>query len=473
MPAHYDGRVSQAVVREVQPLRRTRRDLVRIGRLVAAYVVIRLVGVWLLGAAALIPKDSPAITPESPQTTVPASDPTTYDKLGLWDGGWYVEIAENGYPDELVMVSPQQDESAPLAFPPLYPMLMRLLHLAGMPALSAGLLITAIAGVAALVGVYAVARDLVPPRAAALTALLWAAGPMTIVLSMAYSEALFIALAAWAIWLVRRGWWLTAGALALLSGLTRSTGLAVGVAVAVAAFAAWRSARPGGVSVRERGLKPARDGEPLSRGATGGDAGDGSRPDGGPRPDGGAVGPAARWRLVAASVLGLLGVPLWWAYVAIVSGRVDGWFAAQEFFWGSRFDFGESVVVSGWRMLTFQGSFPPLVRGVYTASALAMLAAGTLLVLLLAEAWRRRRDVTAGWWPVAAYAVVLVLLAVGSAGFPQSKIRFLVPMFPLLLLPGRALARSSTAAQAAVIGAAALVSGWFGGFMLSVWTYAI
>lgn len=404
--------MSSSAARPVRPLTCSRRDLVRIGWLVAAYVAIRAVGVLILHAGVHAGRGE-----QRPGATL--------DELGSWDGDWYARIAVDGYPDELSLVSVRDDTSGALVFPPLYPMLMRVLHLAGLTADAAGLLITSIAGIAAVVGVYAVARDLVGTRASMTAALLWSAGPMTVVLSMVYSEALFVALAAWAIWLARRGWWLTAGLLALLSGLTRSTGLATGAAVAVAALLAWRTA-------------------------------------------------SSRWRPVTGAVLAVIGVPLWWLYVAIVGGRLDGWFAIQEFFWGSRFDYGRSVLVNAWQVVTFGADYPSVARVVYGLSAAAMVSAVLLLGFLLAAALRRNVGRSArAWWPVAAYAVVLVVLAAGSAGFTASKIRFLVPMFPLLLLPARRLAELGRPARFAIVGGAVVASGWIGSFMLTVWPYAI
>ena len=68
---------------------------------------------------------------------------------------------------------------------------------------------------------------------------------------------------------------------------------------------------------------------------------------------------------------------------------------------------------------------------------------------------------------------LLVVLAAGSAGFTASKIRFLVPMFPLLLLPARRLAELGRPARFAIVGGAVVASGWIGSFMLTVWPYAI
>lgn len=393
--------------------------------LVTAYAVIRLLHLWLLWQGLDIDSGRADETP------------SLYDKLGAWDGGWYVLIAEDGYPNELSLVSVRDDSSAPLAFPPLYPMMMRALGLFGMPALAAGLLLSALAGVAAVIGVYAVARDLLSQRAAWITAALWAAGPMTIVLTMAYSEALFVALAAWALWFAQRTWWLTAGLLGILAGLTRTNGLAVGVALVVAAALALRADR----ARRAAGAGPTDE-------------------------------PVQRWRPIVGAALAVLGVPLWWLYVAIVGGRIDAWFATQELFWGSRFDFGASVLQNGWRMLTFDGRFDPMTRIVYTLSFFVMVIAVALLVALVMHAWRGRPQ-TLAWWPVVTYAAILVVLAAGSAGFPHSKLRFLIPMFPLLLLPAARLACRGRTAQGAVVVVLAVATGWLGAYLLTVWPYAI
>ena len=69
-----------------------------------------------------------------------------------------------------------------------------------------------------------------------LLAVLWSVVPVAVVTSMAYSEALFTALAAWAVLATLRRRWLLAGLLAALAGLTRPVGVAVVAAVAVPAL---------------------------------------------------------------------------------------------------------------------------------------------------------------------------------------------------------------------------------------------
>lgn len=458
--------------------------------LVVAYAAIRLLHLWLLSQGLGVESSSGG--------DIGAEEPSLLDKLGGWDGGWYTDLAANGYPDHLSLLTARDDSTASLAFPPLYPLLMRGLGLVGMTPLAAGVLLSTLAGVVAVIGVYAVARDLLSRRAAWLAASLWAAGPMTIVLTMVYSEALFVALAAWALWFAQRDWWITAGVLGLLAGLTRTNGLAVGAAIAVAAGVALYVGRRQ-LSEGRRGPAVATADEPAvaigarsvidegseSAASVGGATAD--RPtaltDGQSDSAAGAAyadGPArSGWRPVVGACLAVVGVPLWWLYVAIVGGRIDAWFATQDFFWGSRFDFGASVLENGWRMLTFDGRFDPMTRFVYTLSFFAMITAGALLVALLVRIWRSRPGGGIGsdrayvWWPVAAYAGVLVVLAVGSAGFPHSKLRFLIPMFPLLLLPAARLAGLPRAARITVLAVFAVATGWLGAYMLTVWPYAI
>ena len=64
-------------------------------------------------------------------------------------------------------------------------------------------------------------------RAGICLAVLWAALPVGIVQSMAYSESLFTALAAWSLWAVLDRRWVLAGVLASCAGLTRPVGAAV------------------------------------------------------------------------------------------------------------------------------------------------------------------------------------------------------------------------------------------------------
>ena len=78
---------------------------------------------------------------------------------------------------------------------------------------------------------------------------LWAVLPHSLVLTMAYTEPLLTAFAAWALYALLRGRWGWAGGLAVLAGLTRPTGIAVAAAV-VGCAAAPELPRDGAAAAR-------------------------------------------------------------------------------------------------------------------------------------------------------------------------------------------------------------------------------
>ncbi|MEU9107476.1 glycosyltransferase family 39 protein [Streptomyces xanthophaeus] len=301
-----------------------------------------------------------------------------------WDSSWYLGIAADGYgrtvmsAEPLTGTGPVQSDAA---FFPLYPLLIRLVTtlLPGGP-VPAALLVAWVSAAAAAVGVYLIGERLYGPRAGVLLVGLWAALPHSVVLTLAYTEALLTALAAWALYALVRGRWLWAAGLAVLAGLTRPTGIAVAAAVCAAALQA---------------LLGRRDRAP------------------------------GVW---AAALLAPAG---WAAYVLAVGvpmrDPLGGYFTVQER-WGSRFDFGAGALRTAERVLT--GGHVPLAT---TVTVALLAAAGLLAVLLLLD----RTPL-----PLLAYTGVLLLMAFGGAGYFESKPRFLLPAFPLLLPLAAAMARA-------------------------------
>jgi hypothetical protein len=55
----------------------------------------------------------------------------------------------------------------------------------------------------------------------------------------------------------------------------------------------------------------------------------------------------------------------------------------------------------------------------------------------------------------------------------NAKLRLLLPAFVLLLPVASGLARRRPGTAVAVVVAAALASGWFGGYALTIWRYGI
>jgi mannosyltransferase PIG-V len=166
-----------------------------------------------------------------------------------WDACWYSKIATFGYEPTELSVN----------FWPLLPVLMgvvaRLLSVG--PAL-AGLVVSGIAYVAAVVGLYRlVGRDVDEPTARR-TTLLLTIFPSAFFLFAPFTEALFLALAVWTIAFARERRWLAAGIVGFLAALTRIQGvflvLPVGwEALAAAGVLGWRprsDLRPPAIQVR-------------------------------------------------------------------------------------------------------------------------------------------------------------------------------------------------------------------------------
>ena len=154
---------------------------------------------------------------------------------GRWDSLWYTDIAAHGYHwagYQATAHTRGAGAHSHLAFFPLLPWLERGLHtLTGLSYADAGLLVSALASLVAALGVFAVGERIAGRRAATLLVLLWAALPIGVLESMAYTESLFTALAAWCLYAVLRRSWLTAGLLAAFAGVTRPSAAAVIAAV--------------------------------------------------------------------------------------------------------------------------------------------------------------------------------------------------------------------------------------------------
>jgi len=168
----------------------------------------------------------------------------TFDRLGLtregpawlddlvapaarWDAVWFLSIARDGY------------DEARAAFFPLYPALV-----AATGATVVGAIV--VSGVAAVAGLTVVHRlvalDFGEP-AARLTVVLLAFCPTAFFLSAVYSESLYLALSAGALYAARTRQWLWAGAVGALAATTRSAGLVLLVPLLLMA---WRARREDG-----------------------------------------------------------------------------------------------------------------------------------------------------------------------------------------------------------------------------------
>jgi hypothetical protein len=150
-----------------------------------------------------------------------------------WDAQWYRRIAQDGY--GYIATTPDGRTLSDYAFFPLYPYLERWVHkFTSLSYINSGLLISAISSVIAALGIYLVIERTIGSKIAFYTVILWAALPIAAVQTLAYSESLFTALAAWGLYYALKRQWIAAGLFAFFAGLTRPTSIAIILAVMVA-----------------------------------------------------------------------------------------------------------------------------------------------------------------------------------------------------------------------------------------------
>ncbi|MBB5910932.1 hypothetical protein [Actinoalloteichus hymeniacidonis] len=330
-----------------------------------------------------------------------------------WDGQWYLSIAEHGYANvspELYDAFGQRTEDTATAFFPGYPGLIRLLAaLPGGEHVASALLISLVSGVALAYALMRLAAAAGGDRRTGLILIaLFTCTPLSISLSMAYSEALFCALAAWALVGVVERRWLLAGFCCAAAGLVRPTAAALILIVGIAALTAVLHRRDG-------------------------------------------------WRPWAAGLLAPLGMLGYLGWVGLRTGSVTGWFDVQEAGWGSQFDGGAATL-----RFTIQ----------VLADGSSVLEVGTVALLLAAivaivASIRMRLP-----WPLVGYGIAVFIMDIGSNGLMNSKARLLLPAFTLLLPVAISLARRRPSTALSVVATVALAGSWFGAYALVAWPYA-
>lgn len=154
-----------------------------------------------------------------------------------WDACWYMKVATYGY----------EPGERSVAFFPLFPASVRLVGtVTALPLPVAGLLVAAVAYVAAMVGVLRLVVASHGPTIARRTVLLISVFPAAFFLLAPFTEALFLAAAAWTLVFAGQRRWLFTAACATLAGLTRAQGVLLVLPIAWLAFLAARDARAAG-----------------------------------------------------------------------------------------------------------------------------------------------------------------------------------------------------------------------------------
>ncbi|MES9522702.1 hypothetical protein [Streptomyces capoamus] len=334
-----------------------------------------------------------------------------------WDSLWYARVAGPGYGYEVRL--PNGDVHSDLAFFPLLPWLERLGHaLAPLSYADAGFLVSLSASLAAAAGIFAVAERVHGPRVGRYAVLLWAVLPVGIVQSMAYSESLFTALAAWSLYAVLTGRWVGAGVLAALAGLTRPVGVAVVAAVWTAGVVSF---------VRERGTRHTPGAHHRER--------------------------TPVWSRALGMLLAPLGAAGYVLWVGHRTGRGPLGYLDVQAGWRNGFDGGYAFARFVADKFT---SFPSALAG------LGLIAGVALLIWLYVTGVRARQPLT-----LLVYTGVVLALALCASSYFGSKPRLLMPAFPVLLPLAGALARLRAPRSALVTTGLAVAAAVYGAFWLN------
>jgi len=162
--------------------------------------------------------------------------------LTRWDGVWFLRAVQSGYPSHLPMVDGHVAAN-PIAFFPMFPLLVRAGAATGLPAGVVALLLSGITGLTAVWAVGLVARRLAGDAAGARAALLFAVFPGTFAFSFPYSEGIVITAVAFGLLaLLDQRWWL-AGLLGAVATAASPVALVFVVSCAWSAGSAIRRER--------------------------------------------------------------------------------------------------------------------------------------------------------------------------------------------------------------------------------------
>jgi hypothetical protein len=337
--------------------------------------------------------------------------------LTIWDAQLYARVIKHGYPSSITVHRGTLTSGTEFAFPPIYPALCWALTRLGFTVQASEITVAMIGAVALSVVAYRLALLLYDTRRTAVIAsVLIGALPMSVVLQMGYAESVFAALAAGATLCAFRGRWGFAAVLAFIAGLTRPIGYIASIPLL---FIAWR-----------------RSSQITSEAAR-----------------------AERMRGVAASAAGLSSTAVYLIFIAIRSGKINGWFTVEERGWGTHFDGGRSFVHFASSVL-----HDPSRLGAPAFPVLAIMVGFVLVVVILA---------TRESLPFFAIGAATLITVFGSTNFWHSRPRLLLAAAILVVPMAGLLNRVNSRALAPLLGTACLASFWFGAYMVTTWPYAI
>jgi Mannosyltransferase (PIG-V) len=309
-------------------------------------------------------------------------------ELANWDGAWYRELANRGYPEHVV------HGYSTLGFFPGYPLvtwvlarpLLPIMYLSLSAITAAGVIVAGIGGLVAAILVQRLATEWWGPRIGVRAALLFCLFPGSVVFSMVYAEGLLIPLAAGCVLALQHRRWALAG---ILAGVATATEPEALILVLVCTVSAARE-------LHRRGPADPR-----------------------------------RWRSLLAPALSLTGVAAVGAFLWSWTGTPFASMIAQRDGWNERTD--PLALVHLVRSLGHEISFGHFDHPTINLNLVAGVLGAILLIILLVLLARCWREVSleALVWTLG----ISFLMVTSEYTWPNP--RMLITAFPAVMVPAR------------------------------------
>jgi len=351
--------------------------------LVGTRVPMLLVGYVAVGAFGYVSKDLPLRHFDNELLNLPVR----------WDAGWYLQIVTDGYRYASSDPSVQQN----IVFFPAFPLLVRLVgrlfggHMVGF--VSAGMVVSLAAFFAALLYLYAFARDYLDDERARYALWLIASYPFALFFGAIYTESLFLLAAVAAFYHLTRAQFGLAMLWGLLAGLTKPNGALLSIPLAMIAMSSY---------LRPAAAHRVRRFDPLA--------------DATPSPEGLVI------RAFAAAAMPCVGLLIYAAFIWSLTGDPLAW-ARGHAAWGRTYEPISHVVADQYSFITHAGLNAYMTAGGY--DVLNMVAA----LFALAAVWpvARRMGLAYG-----ALILVVMLPPIATGGW-LSVGRFSSVLFPVFV----------------------------------------
>ncbi len=290
----------------------------------------------------------------------------------IWDGGWYLNAAELGWPHSVPTVDGHAAQST-LAFFPVFPLLIRAVHVVVPVSWGhAGAIAALGSEVAMAVALWVLARDIFGDKVADRSTLLLCFFPGAFIFALTYAEPLLIAFAAICLYALRKRHWEVAGIMAALATATRPNGVALVACCAWEAFGA----------IRARG----------------------------------------EWRSLIALILAPAGIVAWFAYLWATTGSRLAWLHTEQQGWGEQIQplaFLHLVAADRHHPFLFANEYVPII--------------GTLAVAIMVLTAIPLRHRIPSVLIVFTGAILTMSLMSKTLGL---RPRFVITAFPLIMVLG-------------------------------------